>query len=501
MPILFGGQWNRKAPFSVLALALLLFSSCSRDSVAPLTPVPPSAESGAGPNEAMMQRISYGFALALADQSLRVQLLEDFRDSPFPQHSLQLSAYSSGGRGHALAVAVARGLEMEVGEYLALLRKLPEFEIAVSSSVDRALWQGSDDVVVVATTSSRSQLLARHSISGFDTRGNRVEVPLTEKGPFPVISILPARVDFGTNPEARRGLTPKRAGMSISTMQEEFGMDECNELVAVIECLDEGGSGLNMYWQAGVHAGPECTASTYKQIVTPAHDEDRDTIKDVCESIFAVNFQPSLVFHTSESHSAREPYWAVKRNNDVVSIMYLLAYYYDGGAGSHHGDSEFIILRVAPTTGDHWTIRQITTSSHWGVCCGMDWTETTDASLFGYDRAHPFVYVSNGKHANYRDRVECDSRIGDTCSERAGSNVSPVGVRVTDNIGNRWYPFDIDPYLTGWPRDCTRAQRQPRPGIECFYSLNMLISHFGGWSGYYGSGATHYRTMLDAYGF
>ena len=400
-----------------------------------------------------------------------------------------------------IAAAIA-GLEF--AEFSSILRTLPDLEIGVSSSIDRVGWRGTGDLVVAATTLHHRERLGQGFLSAFDVRGVTVAVPLDRKAPWPVISILPAQTDFGPEPETLRASAPSRSGNTISTMDEEFNTEsDCNDPWVVQECPDDTG-GLNGGWQSGLHAGSECTGATYGQ-VDATNDLDMDGIKDLCEVRLALGLQPELIFHVTEPYSAREPYWTVKRIGGVVKIMYLLAYYYDGYPVDHNGDSEFLILSVGPNTGDHWSVREITTSAHWGACCGGDYTSTYTASGFWFNGAAAHVYVSRSHHGNYRMEYDCDDRIGDECSSPGVGNVQLVGVHDAGNIGNSLYSFDLDPGLPNtWetPRDCTRSRisSSGRQGVECFFN-KVQHERFSGWVGQTGDAATHYADILAAYGF
>jgi hypothetical protein len=447
--------------------------------------------------------IGRAVAIALADSNLRRQLLEDLRDSPFREHSIHAQSYLLAQRGSAISRRTANAAGLELDDFYSTLRALPELEIGLSSSLDRLRWTGTGDVVVVATVLDRRERLNRGVLTAFDVNGLPVTVPLNRKAPWPVISILPVRTDFGSDPERVRAAARSKSGSTVSTSEEELNSEsDCNDPWVVQECPDDGG--LSGGWQSGVHAGTECTGATYGQ-VDATNDYDMDGIKDLCEVRIALGLQPELILHATEAYGAREPYWTVKRIAGEVKIMYLLAYYYDGYPVDHNGDSEFIILHVGPNTGDHWSVRDITTSAHWGACCGGDYTSNYTANGFWFNGAAAHVYVSRSHHGNYRMEYDCDDRIGDECSPPGSGNVQLVGVHDAGNIGNSLYSFDLDPGLANtWetPRDCTRSRisGSGRPGVECFFN-KVQHERFSGWVGQTGDAATHYADILGAYGF
>jgi hypothetical protein len=272
---------------------------------------------------------------------------------------------------------------------------------------------------------------------------------------------------------------------------------------------------------AQADVGPECGDGLYAA-VNSSNDQDADGIRDACEQLFAKRFEPSLAFHRAEIWAAREPHYTVQSVGGYVAIGYLLSYYYDGGAVSHQGDSEFIIVRLEHAGGRVMRIVNITTSAHWGATAGWWFDETRTYGpadfQFGYDGysayPHPFIYVSHDHHGNYNTEYRCDQRIGDECDtfpyarpEMLGriTATGGDGLRPDNNIGNAAHPFDIDASFPG-PPDCTAAdiwyvgQMQERRGVECFRFETPSISRFAGWNVNNDAGTTHYRHALLAFG-
>lgn len=487
---------------------LLLSGSACNSGDEPTSPLRPrgrlalAVTNQTAPDETV-KAIGRAVAIALADPGLRRQLFEDLRDSPFREHSIHFQTYFLGQGGLAISRRTAAAAGLELDDFRSTLRGLPDLEIGLSSLLDRLRWRGTDDVVVAATALDRRERLNAGALTAFDVRGLPLMVSLNRKAPRPVISILPVRTDFGSEPERVRAAAGRKSGSTVSTSVEEITSDsDCNDPWVVQECPEDGG--LNGGWQSGVHAGTECTGATYGQ-VDATNDYDVDGIKDLCEVRLALGLQPELILHVTEAYGAREPYWTVKRIAGEVKIMYLLAYYYDGYPVDHNGDSEFIILHVGSNTGDHWSVRDITTSAHWGACCGGDYTSNYTANGFWFNGAAAHVYVSRSHHGNYRMEYDCDDRIGDECSPPGSGNVQLVGVHDAGNIGNSLYSFDLDPGLPNtWetPRDCTRSRisGSGRPGVECFFN-KVQHDRFSGWVGQTGDAATHYADILAAYGF
>lgn len=157
-----------------------------------------------------IERLGRSFALALQDTSLRMQLLQDLRDSPFPQHSIHLQSYLAGKRGFSISEATARVSRLSTREFVSALARLPALEISVSSKVDRISWTGSSDIHVVATGSDLRARLTRGTLVGYNVRGGSSSVSLGKKESFPIVSILPADNFFGADAETKRACSGKK---------------------------------------------------------------------------------------------------------------------------------------------------------------------------------------------------------------------------------------------------------------------------------------------------
>ncbi|HKW08796.1 MAG TPA: hypothetical protein VJO33_00365 [Gemmatimonadaceae bacterium] len=152
---------------------------------------------------------------------------------------------------------------------------------------------------------------------------------------------------------------------------------------------------------------------------------------DNCEFAVARAFAPLLKVNPNEcdwdgglNRIGGEYYFAVQRNDEYgprLRIAYMPAYYKDcGGPEPHKGDSEFILEDVSfesNTVGGAWQLRNVFTSAH----CGTDFLGVaTDPNCQWWDPgqfAHvddptygaPVIWVSYGKHANYRSAQACNT--------------------------------------------------------------------------------------------
>lgn len=183
----------------------------------------------------------------------------------------------------------------------------------------------------------------------------------------------------------------------------------------------------------------------------------------------------------------------------------------------HRGDSEWIIEEVGPSNlADHpWALKYATLSAHWGEPGWIDNTagyaardleDAQGSPGFGAPR----IWVSKGKHANYRTQAVCNGQwLGyqDSCSWVIGPNCfvgfacpNPtyftLDFAASKNLGSHTVPFVgaagspvYDPiYFSGRP--------------EYYWVPSEQGGDFCGWlapNGYACAGA--YQHSLTAYGY
>lgn len=459
-------------PTRLTAIFVLAFAACA-DRPEPLD-VSPADYVQPAPDP--IAQLGIHLARAMSDPLLRQQILKDLRDSPFPGHRIHFQSYLAGKAGALLLERMVSVSGQSRTDLFSSLARAQPLELAVSASLDRVSWTGTDDIVVVATSLSKDDLFLGPYVRGFDVKGEPHDVSLFGRYSRPVLSLMQASFDFGNNPERARLSVPPRSRSTISTFEAEF--TDCDPETAIIPC-DPPDDPTALRPGPSTHVGSDCSNLTYTTS-DPSADLDSDGIKDSCELAFAEAFQPRLIFNTIEAYAAREPYWTVQRigNPPWLTIMYLLSYYYDGPPYAHHGDSEWIRVVLAPSNNtDSWAIVYATLSAHWGVCCWGDETRTFNGQQLSYVLGRPSVYVSNNHHANYESEARCDDRVGDECSANYGYNTSLVSVVAGANLGSRWSRFDLDAGLAG-QNDCTRSRispgYDPHSGWECFFSTSSL---------------------------
>lgn len=242
-------------------------------------------------------------------------------------------------------------------------------------------------------------------------------------------------------------------------------------------------------------------------------DSDGDGLSDSCEVEVAALFAPILVVSPSAcnwdatSERLQGAYlFGVEPTQRGLRVAYLPAYLDDcgwagakcllrlrGGCAPHAGDSEFIAVDVsADTSAIGWRVDQVFLSAHcfgngdddcrWHAPAELQWLDQT-----------PFVWVAEGKNANYRSRSACDSGhwYFDTCDRNERSIRFPIA-SPTQNIGSASAPFPQhldDPGCVA----TTEAPLLPASdGIECIWTDSI----FHGWRDASEGGSTGYRRYL-----
>lgn len=449
--------------------------------------------------------VARGLAVALTSPGMRRQLLEDMRDSPFQYHALHLGTYLQGTRGQVLARAAAKSVNLrddELAQLLLAANAGKGFELVMPRYGDRRKWLGDDPLVVFGTTSTAAQVMAFNGASyGFDQHGATAQVDLKGMTTEAYVAIRPATQDFGQNPEDVRALAPKKRGTSIGEPDENHSATQpggASRLIACDTSVDPacGGGGGGAPADPGYLILP--SGMGYDQCNTFRLG---NAIDETCRKELAVAFQPRLVFNSDEPCPWREPAWTVRWtgvSGDEIAIFYALSYYNDcgfrsaGGQG-HNGDSEFIIVRVHPKAVErnHWYLSNVTLSAHYGFYIDNSWTGDPPAIEFrpGEWLTRPIVYISWGKHGNYRDTGTCGRGAGylDDCGRPYGyADVGYVGV---NDMGTRAYPT---PAFAGW-----KGNQAGRPGLEAYW----FPAVFNGWANDYSSSATAYSQLLGDFGF
>lgn len=211
-------------------------------------------------------------------------------------------------------------------------------------------------------------------------------------------------------------------------------------------------------WYSGIYLGwvtpGACFSDQNRGAI--AYDADLDWLDDRCELELARAFAPSLKFTASDACPNGEPYWAAKYfpSRGMVRIAYLPAYYRDCGADKtygydtgHSGDSEFISVEVVFNAAtQHWQFLRMFLSAHYGeVTDRSAWRTFGEVEYTWRSRAHPTVWVSEGKHANYHTRSYCDTLV-ETCGPFYSSLAMRFPVDPAHNLGSRFVHFKDQVY-------------------------------------------------------
>ena len=271
----------------------------------------------------------------------------------------------------------------------------------------------------------------------------------------------------------------------------------------------------------GIWMGPTLTGEYCWPVAIG--DPDHDGVNNECEDRLADVFRPMLRLYEDDEAPGRESYYAVdgytnSQGMAIVRVLYMLAYYMDGGSpnprcdeynmglyivtlsgdldacDAHFGDSEWILLELKYNdASQHWELFRGILSAHWASAGESSATHT--ASSFGYpakSRGYPLVWVSRDKHGNYNSRGACDdgAYFMDTCD---GATVDVRVVTFGRNIGSSEVQY-INQVSSQYPYQHT--------GTEYFWSPIT----FCGWDGPSISHnrincAGQYRNVLDHFGY
>ncbi|MBA3405822.1 MAG: hypothetical protein H0U13_14265, partial [Gemmatimonadaceae bacterium] len=267
--------------------------------------------------------LARAIALALADPAVRAQVLEDMRDSPFPEHAIHITSYLAGERGRALATVAAQRAGVSVSDLTGKGAVRGGLQLVMRRPIDRTTWTGTGDIVVMGVASTVKERLRSKPVSiAYDIRGLAVEIPILSSVPFPFFVIEPGAKPFGPDPETTRRSAPTRARGTISTREEEWvamyagpgmtttsepGEPSCDPVTAIIECSVESGGGgpIGLVTPSGYSLA---TCYPAGGVGDASLDADTDGVVDQCEFELTTVFAPRLQFDVSDCNTGREPY-------------------------------------------------------------------------------------------------------------------------------------------------------------------------------------------------
>ena len=472
--------------------------------------------------------LALAVALSLSSETLRLRLLDDLRDSPFPDHSIHLRSYLNGARGHDLMASLARTLGRSEKDFQKFEASFPQLTLQLDRTLDRVTWKGTPDLIVYAPTlQGEKQIIAGPTARGFTTDGREVSVPTWEAGPGPYLALRSTNINFGNDPEGKRRLGQSHAERrTVSTPEEERNRPEkaLSASFTILppppcppDCPSGGGPSPDGIALPSPYTAGYCFGwpAWGVPLIDDSNDTDHDGIKQDCEYQLAYQFRPQMARNSHEDAPDREPYWSVTRIPGSVTgvrIFYALSYYRDAGEHttgwtSHDGDTEFVIVELENNMNNSnyrlWEMTSITLSAHWNS--GQDRTATYAASDIEYPvkyRGRPRVWESWDKHANYRSKAVCNGAGWDTCTTLfTGTVYDDLEAISSANLGNeydRTPPYTRDNILS----DCVYSRKPSfgMPGYECYW-VSQARDDLG-WNASHGQeGATPYYNMFYVYGF
>lgn len=481
--------------YLVLAMMVTVTSACSPS---PESVTPGSSNQVTDQFDDSLQTLAEVFAESLGNETLRTSLLEAFKRSPRLEHRLDFAGYLN---EHPM---MAGELERRLSEYGLdlddLMDRMSGFQLWIPVAIHRMSWEGSDDVIVLASTQSLSELgrdsatvVMTPSIPGFRIGGDSVAVPLFRWMPETIIVLMPPSGSDDTSLRHQVGWN-EDSGSAVSNPQQEL---ELRQIRGIREenWVPEEASGSTDRLLSGLlvdYSWQECT-------VLNSVDKDRDGLVDACEYEVANTFRPRLYFHSEEDdHSRqRQTYWAVRAaSNQSLLILYALAYYRDTGLFGHDGDSEYIMLTVKAGVevqgqGAWWQTQLVDVSAHAGSLFDKSAAVTDPNWVDDRARGRPIIWVAKGKHANYVTQSGCG--FFEKCGSEQPDEEDQEDVDVLEeaNLGGGRSRRSRPLVNCVWNRD-----HPANPGLECFWEKGF---DFRGWQSA-SDGVTPYWEYLHKYG-
>ena len=526
--------WGRRL-FSVALVAVGLAACHDEPATAPrATPLRAVAAPAAGGDSLALVPLARGLAAALADAGLRRQVVEDLRDSPFPEHGIHAVSYLAGPRGRPLLEAMARGVAQQPAELLALAARTPDLALVLPVRWDRVSWTGDSASVAVASARTRAQWVQLGRTVAYTATGDSVPVVMDRPVEKPVVALLKADAAFGADPETVRSRAPGQKRRTVTTHAETYGAVEApvpagapepgagqsargqarppGDLLrprdggVTTQGIEQCNGDVNCicYWDPSDYRCPRYEPPTYDGLqlaytdgdcryswINPNYsDTDGDGLDQWCEEALARAFRPYMAIDPYDQDARREEYWAAYPAEDganQIQLFYAFSYYYDRGsynwfnAKPHQGDSEFLVVRVQYFSNGYWQVRSAFFAAHWRSPTDASQNVTWDHIEYrGPRRGRSLVYVSWDKHASYNTLLACDrgAYSTDTCDGNrlvVGDPRYEAEVVWWANLGNPPAYFNIngvERYYPGAPAliDCISAREISSNRSECFWS-------------------------------
>lgn len=494
----------------------LLVLACSMAACESHSPTQPGeATPGApvrtwSPDSVGVQQLTRALSIALADEGIRARLLADMHDSPDERHRLDLGSYLRSAEGAGLLSAVtAAGTWTSESVLLVVGPERTGLELIMPRYTDRRAWRGDANLAVVGTHRAPGALMQRvSSVPGFAVGGRGESVALGAEGRTPYLGITPNTQPFTLGPAGRSVARSGGTGLSISGDDELRRPVPGTNRMVICDPSDgcAGGGGITTMTGGSLDLP---SRQTFADCTTTGNA--LEPVNATCRQELIWAFRPRLIFNSDEPCKTREPRATVARTGTAgeIAIFYAASYWQDcsnrsNSADSHWGDSEFIIVRVGTLTQTilnyyptQWYLKNVTLSAHYGAgFWDSSWTGDGSALEFrqGEYLMRPKIYVSWGKHGNYRDTGSCarGANYFDDCSQSVDTN-EEFGFQsgATADLAFRGYHTAA--------QDCFASSAYWLPGTECYWSYSPNGA-FSGWLNA-SPNASAYTQLLAGEGF
>jgi hypothetical protein len=146
---------------TIIGLSALASAACSPDAATtPLAPNEIATARVAAPATGSEQRLARSLALGLQDPAVRGQVRDAMRASLVDEHKLVLQTFAQTASGKALVQSAARKSGVSVKSIETQIAALPALDFYMPIRAHRQSWQGTDNVVVVATLDRKGPFVA-----------------------------------------------------------------------------------------------------------------------------------------------------------------------------------------------------------------------------------------------------------------------------------------------------------------------------------------------------
>ncbi|MGH7534671.1 MAG: hypothetical protein ACREMG_03695, partial [Gemmatimonadales bacterium] len=149
--------------------------------------IPPSGRPPA--DRAVLERLSYRVALALAEPEFRAYLRQQIERSPARERKLHFQRFLTAGDRRAIRALARHSNESEAGVEADALAAIP-LELYFPVPAHRSSWSGGEDILVATALADRDAPVA------FDIRGNRRVLSPDAPPATPVLALVPQEQDF-----------------------------------------------------------------------------------------------------------------------------------------------------------------------------------------------------------------------------------------------------------------------------------------------------------------